>query len=155
MWCVCGVLLEEHVCTLTHRERMMKYADYCVKNNIKNICYRTNITPFVHAYRGCVSCGIILFGFSFCDSLTVYPINSLNQSSKKYFKIVAKMCSVCIGKLGSWNILNKYCFVNMEFVKICHRTKPLRQLLIHELYNRHNIPPEIQILINSFISCGC
>lgn len=148
MRCVCGEKLDGHVCSLSHRERMIKYADYCVKNNIKNICYRTNFTPFAHAYRGCVSCGTILVGFSFCDSLTVY-------SSKKYFNIVAKMCNTCIGKLGSTNILNKYCFINMEFVKICHRTKPLRQLLISELYNRHNIPPEIQILINSFISCGC
>jgi len=154
MKCICGGE-NGHVCSLSHRERMMKYADYCVKNKISNICYRTDFTPFVHAYRGCVSCGTILFGFKgFCDSLTVYS-NEENKSSKKYFNIVAKMCNTCIGKLGSTNILNRYCFINMEFVKICHRTKPLRQLLIHELYNRHNIPPEIQILINSFISCGC
>jgi len=156
MKCICGGE-NGHVCSLSHRERMMKYADYCMKNNNgKIISYVSNVTPFTHnENEGCACCGVIL-----TQSKHYYtPIYSI---SKKYYGLLAKACDNCYRKLelktcfiNNYTFSRMYCFVNMEIPSICRETKPLRVLLVRELYNRHKVPRDIQNLINSLLSCGC
>ncbi len=141
--CVCGGE-NGHVCTLSHRERVLKYANYCVENKLYiNICTGLKITPFTHVFRGCLHCGI---------ELKYGCFHNIFSNSKKYYGYHANACDNC-SKTYLNN--NKYCFVNMEIPSVCHATKPLRQLLIRELYNQHKVPRDIRNLINSLLSCGC
>ncbi len=147
MWCVCGDLLDGHVCSLSHRERMIRYADYCIQNNIKNICDISVITPFSHSCNGCVVDGVML------ERRRGPYYANIKSTSKKYDKVYANVCNICFyGKLKYYKY---YCFVNMEFENICHETKPLRVLLVREIYNQQKVPRDIQNLINSLLSCGC
>ncbi len=154
MICVCGEELEGHDCTLSHKERMMRYADYCAKNNLKFICGIVKVTPFKHCLIGCLHCG---------TALNKTEINSnyyakIISTSKKYYGLYAHLCDGCWKKLrykDKDNRLYYYCFVNMETPEICYETKPLRVLLIREIYNRHKVPRDIRNLINSLLSCSC
>lgn len=152
MRCVCGEEID-HVCSLSHRERMMRYADYCKQNNVKNICARTHITPFTHHFNGCVVCGTMLISGNY--------YKKIKSTSKKYAECYAFACNDCFSFKNrkitwcpfKWKF--GYCFVNMETPSICRETKPLRVLLVCELYNRHKVPRDIRNLINSLLSCGC
>lgn len=157
MRCVCGEKLDGHVCTLSHRERMIRYADYCMKNNNgKIISYVSNVTPFAHNKKqGCVCCGEIL-----THSKNYYA--SIYSQSKKYYGLFAKACDDCYDELDykKYFINNKeynriYCFVNMEIPSVCRTTKHLRLLIVRELYNQHKVPRDIRNLINSLLSCSC
>ena len=151
MRCVCGKELEGHVCSLTHKERMMRYADYCVKNNLKFICGIVKVTPFTHSLSGCLHCGTVLEKEIFGDSYYAQIIST----SEKYYKLYAHVCDGCWKKLRyKYNRLY-YCFVNMETPEICYETKPLRVLLVREIYNQHKVPRDIRNLINSLLSCNC
>lgn len=149
--CICGVVLEGHKCKLSHKERMIKYADYCIQNNIKNICARTHITPFTHHFNGCVVCGTILPGENY--------YREIPSTSKKYADCYANACNDCIinrkVKWGPFKWGFEYCFVNIETPSICRDKKPLRVLLVREIYKQHKVPRDIRNLINSLLSCGC
>ncbi len=150
MRCICGEIMIQHVCSLSHRERMIRYADYCVKNNnkniIKNICDVSTVTPFSHPFNGCVVDGIML-------ERKNYYYDHIYSTSKNHDKICANACDSCFNnKLENYKY---YCFVNMETPSVCRATKPLRVLLIRELYNQHKVPRDIRNLINSLLSCGC
>lgn len=155
MRCVCGVKLEGHDCKLSHKERMIMYADYCVKNNIKNISCVSSVTPFSHKLRGCVNCGVI---HPLAPNLYV----GVYSQSIKNNRLLANACDDCCFKLDYKKcfINNQfctriYCFVNMEIPSICRETKPLRVLLVREIYKQHKVPRDIQKLINSLLSCAC
>lgn len=154
MRCVCGKEID-HVCKLSHRERMIKYADYCVKNNIKNISCVATVTPFSHTLRGCVNCGATLH-------LAPHHYTGVYTVSIKNNGLLANACDDCYSKLDYHKcyINNElcsriYCFVNMEILSICRETKPLRVLLVREIYKRHKVPHDIRNLINSLLSCAC
>lgn len=158
MMCICGEVLEGHVCKLSHKERMIRYSDYCVKNNIKNICCVssvTTVTPFSHKLRGCVNCDEKL-------PLAPHLYTSVYSKSIKNNGLLAFACDVCYFKLDFQKcIINNevccriYCFVNMEIPSICRKTKLLRQLLVREVYKQHKVPRDIRILKNSLLSCAC
>ena len=151
MWCVCGQVLDCHVCSLSHRERMMRYADYCLKNNIKFICGIVKVTPFTHCLSGCLHCGTELSN----ARINSYYYSKIISTSKKYYGFYAHLCDDCYKKLGYKYKRLYYCFVNMETPEICYETKPLRVLLVREIYNRHKVPRDIRNLINSLLSCDC
>ena len=145
--CVCGEIMIQHVCKLTHKERMIRYADYCIRNDIKNICDISTITPFSHPFNGCLVDGIMLV------EQGCHYYAKIRSNSKKYDKVYANVCDNCFYEKLEYK--KYYCFENMEFVNICHETKPLRVLLVREIYNQHKVPRDIQNLINSLLSCGC
>lgn len=148
MRCVCGEELKGHECKLTHKERMIKFANYCLKNNTECISYmHKNITPFRCA-DGCVHCGTVL----------QYPEDyhdDIHSNLKLYNNIFALACNACRVKIDRLYTIYSYCFVNMEIPSICRDTKLLRQLLVREVYKRHKVPHDIRNLINSLLSCGC
>jgi len=150
MRCICGDLLDGHVCTLTHKERMIKYADYCA-NNLHSMCLSNsykNITPFTHTeYAGCIGCGVAV------NWVCGYYETIISKSHK--FLNHALACYNCRSKIERVDTIYLYCFENIEIPSICRASKPLRVLLVRELYNQHKVPRDIRNLINSLLSCGC